>query len=308
MNSMAEGFAAVERTQWKGFAGLRLTTAAGDSAFVADQGAQVLSWMSGGRERLYLSPRALSDGHSAIRGGIPLCFPQFNQRGPGVKHGFARNLLWSRLMEAPEDWGDDVLATNSAGVCAYWRLNDGDVPVTAGWSQPFDAVLCVALHEGTLTVVLRVHNSGVQPLSFTGALHTYLRVDDIRVVQIDGLQDRVVWDALTDTTAMQSGAVVFDGEYDRVFDAPTSGGIVQLMDGASPIAGAVAVQQSPSWGHTVVWNPGAALCARLADMPADGYQHMVCVEAAQVFTPVVVSPGATWQGGQRLLARAGLAV
>jgi glucose-6-phosphate 1-epimerase len=303
---MVEGMASVERGLWKGWTGLRLTTAAGDSAFVADQGAQVLSWVSGGRERLYLSPRALCDGHSAIRGGIPLCFPQFNQRGPGVKHGFARNLLWSPLMEAPEDWGDDVLATNSAGVCAYWRLNDGDVPVTAGWSQPFDAVLCVALHDGTLTVVLRVHNSGVQPLSFTGALHTYLRVDDIQTVQIDGLQGQSVWDALTDTTIRQSGAVAFDGEYDRVFDAPQGGGPIQLTGGAAVPAASTTVEQSPSWGHTVVWNPGAALCARLADMPADGYQHMVCIEAAQVFTPVVVSPGAIWRGSQRLSAQAGL--
>jgi glucose-6-phosphate 1-epimerase len=73
-------------------------------------------------------------------------------------------------------------------------------------------------------------------------------------------------------------------------------------------AAAVSVAQSPSWGHTVVWNPGAALCARLTDMPADGYQHMVCIEAAQVFTPVVVSPGAVWRGSQCLTAQAGSGV
>ncbi|HNQ09783.1 MAG TPA: D-hexose-6-phosphate mutarotase, partial [Giesbergeria sp.] len=73
---------------------IRLAIGDGDSALVALHGAQVLSWISGGRERLYLSPKAVFDGQAAIRGGIPLCFPQFNQRGPLPKHGFARNLAW----------------------------------------------------------------------------------------------------------------------------------------------------------------------------------------------------------------------
>ena len=68
----------------------------GDAVTVALHGAQVLSWVSGGYERLYLSPKALFDGESAIRGGVPVCFPQFNQRGPLPKHGFARNLWWSQ--------------------------------------------------------------------------------------------------------------------------------------------------------------------------------------------------------------------
>jgi glucose-6-phosphate 1-epimerase len=38
----------------------------------------------------------------------------------------------------------------------------------------------------------------------------------------------------------------------------------------------------------------------MADMPDNGYQHMLCVEAAQVDAPVKVSPQATWQGWQRL--------
>ncbi|MBV5344762.1 MAG: D-hexose-6-phosphate mutarotase, partial [Rhodoferax sp.] len=63
----------------------------GDSVLVSAQGAQVLSWQSAGRERLYLSPQSVFDGHTPIRGGVPICFPQFNQRGALPKHGFARN-------------------------------------------------------------------------------------------------------------------------------------------------------------------------------------------------------------------------
>ena len=61
---------------------------------VAEQGAQVLSWVSDGRERLFLSPRSALDGSAPIRGGVPVCWPQFNQRGDLPKHGFARHLPW----------------------------------------------------------------------------------------------------------------------------------------------------------------------------------------------------------------------
>ena len=35
-------------------------------------------------------------------------------------------------------------------------------------------------------------------------------------------------------------------------------------------------------------------------MPADGWQHMLCVEAAQVYEPICIEPDDFWQGAQRL--------
>ena len=46
--------------------------ASGSSVEVCDFGATVLRWVSGGKERLYLSPKAIFDGSKAVRGGIPL--------------------------------------------------------------------------------------------------------------------------------------------------------------------------------------------------------------------------------------------
>jgi len=80
------------------FAGLpatELQLSCGDRLVVAQHGAHVLSWMAAGRERLYLSPKSIMDGQAAIRGGIPVCFPQFNMRGELPKHGFARHLPWT---------------------------------------------------------------------------------------------------------------------------------------------------------------------------------------------------------------------
>ena len=52
-------------------------------------GATITSWSVDSKEKLFLSQKAVLDGTKAIRGGIPLVFPQF---GPGKlpQHGFAR--------------------------------------------------------------------------------------------------------------------------------------------------------------------------------------------------------------------------
>jgi glucose-6-phosphate 1-epimerase len=50
----------------------------------------------------------------------------------------------------------------------------------------------------------------------------------------------------------------------------------------------------------VVWNPGEGKCATLADMPAQGFARMLCVEAAQVFDPISIPAGGQWAGWQRL--------
>lgn len=262
---------------------IRLRAGNGDTALVALHGAQVLSWVSGGRERLYLSPNAVFDGQAAIRGGIPLCFPQFNQRGPLPKHGFARNLTWS---------ADDAQAEASATRLAL-HLSD-DERTRAWWPQAFAARVDVVLSAGRLRVDCAVRNTGAVAWDFTIALHSYLRVDDIAQVGLQGLDGCARWDAVADVHGMQQGPIPFAGEYDSVFAAASAP--LLLSDGAHRLE----IAQSPTMGQTVVWNPGAALCARLPDMPDGGHAHMLCVEAAQIDTPVVLAPGATWSGGQCL--------
>ncbi len=264
---------------------IRLHAGNGDTALVALHGAQVLSWVSGGRERLYLSPKAVFDGQSAIRGGIPLCFPQFNQRGPLPKHGFARNLAWR---------ADSAHAEEGATRLSLYLADDERT--RTWWPQAFAARVDVVLSEGQLQVECTVHNTGAVAWDFTIALHSYLRVDDIAQACLQGLDGCARWDAVADVRSVQQGPIGFVGEYDSVFAAAPAP--LQLHDGTHRLE----VAQSPTMGQTVVWNPGAALCARLADMPPEGQTHMLCVEAAQIDTPVHLAPGASWTGWQRLRA------
>lgn len=279
---MAE--AALRHEAFRGQPSIVLSLPDGDGLRVLLYGAHVVSWVAGGRERLYLSPGSAFDGHSAIRGGVPVCFPQFNLRGPLPKHGFVRNLAWEleqQTLDAQQ--GRLVL-----------RLADGSATRTF-WPQAFEARLVLDLSPGALQLTLDVRNTDVQPLAFTGALHTYFAVDDIGQVQLEGLQGRPEWDAVADRHGMGSSPLRFDAEFDRVYEAAAQ---PLLLREASH---ALTITQSPSWAQTVVWNPGRDKV--LPDLPAGGHARMLCVEAAQVMAPVQVAPGAGWQGWQRLTVR-----
>ena len=95
----------IERIEFHGIAALRLNGPRGSTAIVSRLGGQVLSWTTpDGRERLFLSERARFDGSAPVRGGIPVCFPQFGELGSLPKHGFVRTMAWS---VAAERCGDD---------------------------------------------------------------------------------------------------------------------------------------------------------------------------------------------------------
>ena len=264
---------------------VHLHTPCGDTAVVALQGAQVLSWVADGRERLYLSPAAVLDGHTAIRGGVPLCFPQFNARGPLRKHGFARHLPWSIETTAP--------AAPALPSSAVFALTDS-AATSAQWPHRFAAHLTVEVTADSLRVELAVRNTGTETWDFTTALHSYLRVNGVTQARLQGLDGQARWDAVTDARSRQQDDICFDGEYDSVFAATMAP--LLLRDGPDTLQ----LRQSPSLTNTVVWNPGAALCARLPDMPPDGYAQMLCIEAAQVDQPVHLAPQATWTGWQQL--------
>ena len=257
---------------------LRLRHPCGDSVLVAPHGAHVLSWISGGTERLYLSPRAIFDGQAPIRGGVPVCFPQFNMRGPLPKHGFARTMAWT--VGTAEDALELQLCSSPATL--------------ALWPHAFSATLRVELAPGILKLAFSVHNTGSQPLDFALALHSYLRVQNLARVELQGLAAQPYWDDVAQTNRLEPGTVTFDREVDRVYQAPAEP--LFLLDSARQLR----IAQSENLADTVVWNAGASKCATIADMPPDGYLQMVCVEAAQVNTPITLAADAHWTGWQSL--------
>lgn len=268
----------------RGQPAVRLTLPEGSSCTIALHGAHVLGWTTAdGVERIYLSPAAVFDGQAAIRGGVPVCWPQFNQRGPLAKHGFARNMAWRVEPQDAAAPGEVRLV-----------LTDSDAS-RALWPHGFRATLTVTLTPRGLRTALDVVNTGAAPWSFTAALHTYLRVDEIADVRLEGLQGAARWDAVRDLRHPEAAEVLcFGEEFDSVYAAPAAP--LRLVQPR----GTVEIVQSASCTETVVWNPGPALAAKLSDLPDDGWRHMLCVEAARIDNAVLLPPGAAWQGWQQL--------
>jgi glucose-6-phosphate 1-epimerase len=201
------------------------------------------------------------DGKRAIRGGVPVIFPQFAERGTGMRHGFARVSNWR-------------LADSGAGF-AVFTLTQADLApaIAQAWPHGFELQLRAAVQGQSLTLALEVRNTGSDPFAFSSALHTYYLVDAVGEVVIGGVQDEPLRIA---------------DKIDQIY--PGIKGSVSL---AQP-GGTLTMTQS-GFRDAVVWNPGAADAKALADLGDDEYLHFVCVEPALI-EPMSMEPGAAWRG------------
>lgn len=272
------------REVWRGLACTLIDLPNGDSVRVCDFGAQVLSWNARGQSRMFLSERAVLDGTAAVRGGVPVCFPQFNARGPLPKHGLARRTTWQWLHAQ----------VDGNAITARWCW-DAPAPLHAEFPHGLRAELAVTLSPDTLRVQLSATNTGSSALAFTGALHTYLAVQGADIAALNGLEGAAFWDAAKHfSPAIQHGPVLLGEEIDSVY--ARSAQPLQLRDAA----GTLQISQDAAWPETVVWNPGPALCATLPDMQGADWMRMLCVEAAAINQPVALQPGQHWQAAQTL--------
>ena len=248
------------------------------------QGAHVTAWQPAGTDPvIWLSAAAQFRPGTAIRGGVPLCFPWFGAgRTPGLTpaHGFARTAPW-RLTGAADDAGTVTLT---------FTLTHDDVagaPGTEHWPFAFDARYTVTF-GAELTLALTVRNTGVETFSFEEALHTYLAVTDVRTARVEGLDGAQYLDktAAADAAAVtQHGPVTFSGATDRVY---LRGAPLTLVD-----PGARAVTVTPTGAaDTVVWNPWAERAAAMSDLGDEEWPTMVCLEAANALDDAVsLEPG-----------------
>ncbi len=245
---------------------VQITAPGGERAIVTLYGAHLVSWCGAdGAERVFCSALSALDGSRAIRGGVPVIFPQFAERGSGMRHGFARVSNW-RL-------------EGSGAAEAVFALTESDLTpsVAQAWPHAFELRLTVALAPNRLHLALEVRNTGQSAFALSSALHTYFLVQDIASVRIGGVQD---------------APLQIDDKFDHIYR--DVGPAMTITHGG----GALALTQT-GFKDAVVWNPGAADTAALADMQDDEYQRFVCVEPALI-EPVTVLPGGAWHGAHQI--------
>jgi len=253
-------------------------------AEVLEHGAHLCSWQCDGREQLFVSEEAIYQEGTALRGGVPVCFPQFAAFGPGAKHGFARNALWQFKSQS-----DDSLTF-------VMEAND---ETRALWPHDFKLAFNITLAERALTMKLTVTNTGNSTFQFGAALHTYFRCEDVRNIQVQGLKGCRYWDNGTpfdqrDNDASES--LGFSGPFDRVyFDAPDS---VTLVEGDSSKE-----IHKAGFADIVVWNPWLEGAQGLKDMANNEYLNMICVEAAAVDRRLRLEAEQSWLGEQHIKIR-----
>ena len=273
---------------------VELVTPASTST-IALHGAQVLAFSpreDDARDWLWVSERANFAVGKALRGGIPICFPWFGPHPTGgglPAHGFARTRLW-RLSH--------VAALDASRVRAELELAS-DADTMRVFPHPFAARLAVTAGDA-LDLAVEVTNTGDAPFAFEVALHTYFAVSAAGAVAVDGLggcayADKVAGGALR---RQDRAPIRFEGEVDRVYD---SGGPVTIADPARPRPIRV---ETAGAGSTIVWNPGPAKTATLADMAPDAFNGFVCVETGNVANRrVTLAPGARHETHVRYAAR-----
>lgn len=277
-----------QRIDYHGMPAVALRSPDGAEAIVLEYGGHLVSWKpANGVERLYMSPTAVFKEGTPIRGGAPVIFPQFAQRGPLQGHGFARKMNW-QLVDARV--GEDY-------AIAHLRLSD--TPETrAEWPHEFTLEIAVNITGARLDIELEVINNGSTTFDFMAALHTYLAVREVEECGVEGLNGNVGFDSLTKKEFREGrSTLVVDQEVDRIYYDTLKPLLLN-----EPQRGLVI--QSENMPDTVIWNPWIQRCSELADMPDDGFRRMICIEAAAIRNPVVLAPGADWWGRQTFLALA----
>lgn len=268
----------------------------GATARISLYGGQVLSWKNEqGEELLFMSSKAMFKSPNGVRGGIPLCFPQFGSRGGVEQHGFVRNRMWTLDTQPPSPRANG--SNGPASIDLLLKPSAADFKL---WQNKFEIRLKVALLEdGRLILRSRVRNVNGKPISFSIAFRTYFSISDISEVRVEGLETLDYLDNLQDRKRFteQGDALTFESEIDRVY--LSSSDLVEIFDHGSKRTFQIRKQGLPD---VAVWNPWEKKAKALADLGDEEYKEMLCVDGAAVEKPITLKPGEEWLGQLELSA------
>ncbi|OOF58202.1 D-hexose-6-phosphate mutarotase [Rodentibacter myodis] len=221
------------------------------SAKIALQGAQLLSWTPKGVERdvLWLSEIEPFQTGSAIRGGIPLCYPWFGSAKQPA-HGTARIRLWNLSR----------YAISAEKVRLEFELFSDLNIIEAKVEMAFSDKCQV-----TFT------HYGEQPAQV--ALHSYFNVGDITQVEVANLPE-TCFNSLTQTQENVPSPRRIGENVDCIYSVDNTQN--QIIDEA--FQRTIELQHHNA-SQIVLWNPWHKATSAMSEK---AYLNMVCVETARI--------------------------
>eukprot|EP00549_Striatella_unipunctata_P002133 CAMPEP_0118719242 /NCGR_PEP_ID=MMETSP0800-20121206/29341_1 /TAXON_ID=210618 ORGANISM="Striatella unipunctata, Strain CCMP2910" /NCGR_SAMPLE_ID=MMETSP0800 /ASSEMBLY_ACC=CAM_ASM_000638 /LENGTH=299 /DNA_ID=CAMNT_0006626539 /DNA_START=462 /DNA_END=1361 /DNA_ORIENTATION=+ len=270
-------------------------TKSGAKTTIHPCGACLMSYItSEGREVIFVSKLAKLDGSKAVRGGIPLVFPQFGQPDKSMpQHGFLRTNIWGL--------DESSLYDTEAGAGGNFVLPLSKVVKSRGgaWDIGTTKYDCVAtftirITADTLTTKLTIDNTGNVPFDFQILYHTYYKIAggaalDKNVCYVKGLQGYDVHDKITgDQYEQGSDPISVDNlEVDRVYTPKAGVANISLECGTGDDE-RIALEASGKVDGKdvaigcVVWNPYIAKSKATSDFGDEEYHDMICVEPGMI--------------------------
>ena len=263
-------------------------------------GAHITSWVGGGRQRLWMSTASVMDGSAPLRGGIPLCFPQFADNGNIKMHGFVREMSWNLVA--------DECSKNEDNLIIVLRL-DSDENTDKLWNNsnhPFSLKYTINLSRLGLHIALQVTNTDMDhAMQFTNCFHPYFRVEDSSSITIQGLHGQRFIDKVdkklekiqqsVDLNIFQECEIHGAGtpEYfvDRIYENCSVNPLTLIQNGVPSLE----LTKSPSWRDWVIFNPwkDGKKGVKGPDFDDDGYIYMICIEPTNAIAPVSLAPNST---------------
>jgi len=236
-------------------------------------GGHVMHWQpSGQKPVLWMSKSAAFDGKTALRGGIPVCWPWFGAIEGKGRHGLVRTRLWQ--MEHYADTTEGTELTLSI------ELNEAENP----WPHPNRLVMHLQFGE-QLRQTLQMRNDSENPQCFAYALHNYFKVSNHEKVRIPVFANGIFNDNESgEKHLVDPGTESYKGPIDRTYVNENGASILDKK-----YARSIHIEKTGSQ-HWVLWNPGTAAAEQMADIHEGGEKKFICLETANT-AAVVIPPG-----------------
>lgn len=248
-------------------------------AKIALQGAHIFEYTKIGQKPvLWLSKVSEFKSGTAIRGGVPLCWPWFGMNKTEInmpQHGFIRTMIW-QLLESTET---DECTELTLVLCS-------SAETMALWPHKFELRYTIKI-TNKLTLELITKNCDIEAFTITQALHTYFNISNISNVYVNGLDNKPYYDSLQQNNHLQNGSLRFNEEVDRVYQDVNNPILLVDVDRTYSIT-------NKGSSSVVVWNPWLDKSIQMSGMEPTGYESMLCIESANALDDcITIEPNGT---------------